>query len=165
MSGVRRQNVAPHLVVYNAQGVGAGFAVRLGGQRTPQNGLAHALFAARHQLAGDVPHRGAGGFEKHFHAAGNDARRILSQAAQGVEQRGLILFAAARRVLAQAQGQTMYLDILDFGAGGIGADQIGPGQHAEQARARQPARFAFVGMHQPAAGPQLHTVRAAVAQA
>ena len=38
------------------------------------------------------------------------------------------------------------LGVGDIGIQGIGPDQVGPGHSAEQARARQPAAFAFVGV-------------------
>ena len=129
-----------------AQGIGACFAVGLRGQGPAQDGLAHALFTARHQLAGDVLGGGRGRLEDDLHARRDDARRILPQAAQGVQQRAFVLRRGAGRVFAQAQWQAVDLGVGDIGIQGIGPDQVGPGHSAEQARARQPAAFAFVGV-------------------
>ena len=165
LHGIRRQQVAPDLVMDGAQGIGACFAVGLRGQGPAQDGLAHALFTARHQLAGDVLGGGRGRLEDDLHARRDDARRILPQAAQGVQQRAFVLRRGAGRVFAQAQGQAVDLGVGDIGIQGIGPDQVGPGHGTEQARARQPAALAFVGVDQPAAGPQLRALGAAVAQA
>ena len=165
LHGVGNHQIAAHPVMDASEGVGAAVSLRLRGQRTAENGLAHAEFAARNQRARQILRRRRGRLEQDVHALRNDARRVLPERPQRVEQGAPVLLTAAGRVLAEPERQAVDLHVADVRLQRETADQVRPRHRAEQPAARQPARTRAVRMDDPAEGPQILAVGRAVPQA
>ena len=137
-----------------AQRVGAALAIGPAGQRAAQNHLRlRALAPGHHQLKSlGVT---AGCVEKiQFHTAGDDACRVVANAHQRTQQRHLLLFAGARRILSDAHRDAVNLQKLRQVAHAVVLEKIRPHQLPEHRRALQITTLGLVDVRDPAKGLQ-----------
>ncbi len=146
---VALQQILPHLVVHRGGRV-ASLAVDRRGERAAQQGLAgRALGPIDHRLV-RVSRARRRLLKLDSHAFRQDAGGRVADADHGLHERIALLLGCADGIAAQPHGQPMNLQKLGPVARRIVAEEVGPGQHAHQARAAEIAAVGGVAVKQPA---------------